>query len=359
VWFGFWLTLYAVLDTFAVLLKFLLRAYERTEFDPIFTTIGRVLLLLPVLLLARAHELTLGRIAAIHVASAAIELIGLVIVVKMLLPIRFFARASWIGAKEVFKASVPFAVSNLAAFVYLKTGLIILSLVKGEDAAAYFGTAGRIPEAALFLPAALANAFIPFFSRNAHDIPLIRRYFAALIHVAAFAAVCLAGLFVFETDFIIRLVSKKEYLVARDAFQLYGAWIFFAFLQVMISNLLVCLNAERAMMWRYVVSLGINLTLNSILIPFFGITGAAVALVLSEVISTAYNYLLLKKQDVSMPRSLLPESALLFCFFALSLLLPEMPAPVRVVCCSVVAAAAAAGILHYHYPGFVQKLVSR
>lgn len=357
--FGLWLTVYAVLDTFAVLLKFLLRAYDRTSFDPIFTTVGRGILLVSVLLLAHANKLTLERVAVLHVASAVFELAALVSVVKLVLPLRFFARVSWEGAVHVFRASIPFAVGNLAAFIYLKSGLIVLSLIQGEDAAAYFGTAGRIPEAALFLPAALANAFIPFFSRNAKDIPLIRRYFSGLIQCAAFAGAALAAAFIFETDFIIRLVSKAEYLVARPTFRLYGAWMFLSFIQLVISNLLICLNEERALMWRYVIALIANLLLNAALIPVMGITGAAIALVLSELGAAVYNYMLLKKRMIILPRTLLPESALIFLLFGAASLFPAIPAAARVIGATMVAAATAVLFLHYHYPEFLKKLIPR
>jgi O-antigen/teichoic acid export membrane protein len=317
----FFLTLYALLDTFAILLKFTFRAFERMELDPLFTVLGRGILLGSVLVLAHTRNLNIRTLVITHVTSAVVEICAITITMKWLLPLRFFLWHSASGVKAVLRASIPFAVVNLVGFLYLKTGLVLVSILINESASAFFGTAGRVPEAATFFPIALANAFIPFFSRNAQDVPAIRRYFEILLKYSGFAGAAFAAFFLFDTRFIILLFAKKEYLVAISTFQLYGVWTFITFLQVIIANLLICLNEEKQLMWRYVISLILNIVLNFILIPRYGISGAGIALVSTEVFARVYNLFLLHSRQVKVPLYLIIETGTVFCAVSAALLL--------------------------------------
>lgn len=296
-----YMVVYSGLDALSMLFKFVLRAYERMEFDALFSIIGRAAVLVLVLVLPGASEsLTLKQAMIAHAAGALIECAGLCFVLRLALPLRFFNAVRLDGLREALVRSLPFAVVNVTGILYLRTGTLALSKLAGEESVAYFNTAGRLPEAALFLPVALVNAVVPFLSRHATDRVVMAKYFDFLLRYILLAGCAVGAFFIFEPRAVILAVSKPEYLVAAPAFQLYGAWMAAAFVQYATTNLLICLNDERWVMRRYGLALAVNILLNLALVPYYGVTGAAWAMLLSQAASTALDIKRLRQHGVTM-----------------------------------------------------------
>lgn len=301
---AWWFFVFNVLDSYAMLFKFVLRAYERMEFDAVFSVIGRGVLLAVVgLFYWQTHTLTLGQVVIAHLSGTLVECAGLAVFLRALLPVRFINRSSFAAMREALVRSTPFAVVNVVGILYMSTGAIALSKLMGaggDKAVAYFTTAGKLPEAALFFPMALVNAVVPFLSRNLGDTPLVRRYFDFLMRYILFGGGVLAACFLVAPEAVILLISKKEYLVATPAFRLYGVWMVASFAQYATANILICLNQERTVMRRYFVALVMNVGLNLLLVPRLGVTGAGVALAASQVTVVTLDLLFLRRMGITM-----------------------------------------------------------
>jgi O-antigen/teichoic acid export membrane protein len=300
---------FAVLDSFAILFKFVLRAYERMEFDALFSILGRAAILCGVCWFAASRVLNPGTVTASHLGAAAIECVLLAILIRAMLPMRFLNPVDPQGIRVTLARSMPFAVLNVVGLLYLSTGTIVLSRLAGSEAVGYFNTAARLPEALQFLPIAVVNALIPFLARHHEDLPLVRRYFSFLIRYLGFFGITFATLFMFETDFVIRAIAKPEYLIAAPAFRWYGLWILLVFIQIATANLLICLNAEKTVMRRFIFSLALNVLLNIAFVHRLGVIGAAAALALTELTSCCLDCVILWRRGVRLPVSAFLEIA--------------------------------------------------
>jgi O-antigen/teichoic acid export membrane protein len=249
---------------------------------------------------AAGGPLTLTDAMMAHAGGSLLECAGLCVVLRVRLPLRLLNALQLGGLRDAFVRSLPFAVVNITGILYLRTGTIALSKLAGVEQVAYFNTAGRLPEAALFVPVALVNAVLPFLSRHAGDRAVFAKYFDFLLRYILLAGCALAAFFLFEPRAVVLAVSKAEYLVAIPAFQLYGVWMLAAFVQYATTNLLICLDDERWVMRRYAMALGLNILLNLMLVPAGGVTGAAWAMVLSQVAATALDIKRLREREVKM-----------------------------------------------------------
>lgn len=302
--FSSWFLLYALCDSFALLFKFVLRAYERMEFDAVFSVIGRGIILVMIMYFGHSGRLTLATVTISHISGTMIELAGLTIAMEKLLPLRILYPLHWGGIKEALVRSLPFAVVNIVGILYLRTGTIALSKMMGEEAVGYFNTASKFPEAACFFPIAVVNALIPFLSRKHEDTPTIRRYFNFLLRYIGFVGIAVSVLFVFDTKWVILAMAKKEYLVEATTFRLFGLWVLLVFIQYALANFLICLNEEHVVMKGYCMALCVNIVLNLTFIHFWGISGAAAALCLSELFSTAFVAVMLHRRGIVIPLSI-------------------------------------------------------
>lgn len=362
--FSTWFLLYSLLDSFALLLKFALRGYERMEFDAVFSVVGRGTILLLVAGFAFAGSLTLSSVAFCHIFGSVVECVGLVVAVKRVTSLRLFMRFDWHAVKTVLIRSTPFAVVNLVGILYLKTGTVLLSKLlassQADRAVAYFGAAARLPEAASFVPIAVVNALIPYLSRCHNDLPQVQRYYNVLMRYLGFAGIFLCVVFYFETDWIILTVAKREYLDAAMAFKWYGGWILLTFLQYAMANLLICLNEERKVMGCYTYAFFINIVLNLLLIPHWGITGAAAALTLSELSTNLLDQWLLHRRGVRLAWVGLAEVAGLGCVTGLVLHgLHSLPVLIRLAGAGVAAGVTVCAIAWWRDQSVLLRVLKR
>lgn len=339
-----WLLVFAVADAFAFFLKFVLRAYDRMEFDAVFSIVGRGLVLVILVMLARRGELTTRSAALAHVGGSIVELAALLVATRTVTGLRLLQGVDWRDVWNAVVRSIPFAVVNIVGLLYVRTGTIAVWKILGEDEVAYFVAASKIPEALTFFPIAVVNAMIPFLSRNYQDRALTNRYFTFILRYLGFCGIYVAVVFLVEPEFIIRLISTPEYLKASATFQWYGVYGFITFLQYAVLNFLICLNEERAVMRRYVASFVLNVVLNLLLVPRWGVTGAAIALVATEFATLVYAGHVLRRQNYHFPaRAAIEILAAGAVVTVCLLLLRFMPALPRICVATVLFAALVAG----------------
>ncbi len=292
---------FAVMDSFATLFKFLFRAYERMEFDAIFSVLGRGFLLIGLLILWYSRKLTVLSIAATHISASTLETFALAVCVILLLKLRLLYRWDTAGIFDALRHSIPFAVINIIGTLYMSTGTIALSKMLGEEAVGYYNAASRLPEALQFLPVAVVNALIPFLSRHHSDRELVSRYYEFLARYLGYFGVTVSAVFVFAPQWVIHFVAKQEYLVATPVFQFYGIWLILIFYQFISANILICVNAERIVMMRAMIALALNVCLNIIGIRIWGLNGAAMALVTTELVSAGLYSVALARRGIHLP----------------------------------------------------------
>ena len=292
-----------------MLFKFVLRAYERMEFDALFSIIGRGVVLGLIAVFFMSKSLTLPNVIVSHLAGAGLECMGLCIALKITLRLRLVNRAGIRAMWATLAKSAPFAVVNVVGILYLRTGTITLSKLAGERAVALFNTADKLPEAVLFFPMAMVNAVVPFLSRNLNDLHTLRRYYDFLMRYILYVVVGLAVIFIMETQWIILLVAKKEYLSASHAFRGLAVWMVASSIHYATANVLICMNHEKWVMRRYMLVFVFNVILNLLLVSKWGVTGAAIALAVSEVAATAFDVLKLRHLGVGMSRGSILQAA--------------------------------------------------
>ena len=321
-----WFTLYAFIDSVSMMLKFALRAYERMELDAIFSIIGRLFVLLPVAWFWNEGALTLNRIIVSHLSGAAIDCLCLLTLFKILLPVRYFNPWNIARIKTILVKSFPFAVINLIGLLYLRTALIALGNLHGEESCALFGAAERLPEAALFLPTAIVNALIPTLARAKNDPSLVERVFSLLFRLILMAGLYFGTVFILCPDTILLIISTPEYLSAAPALILCGVWMIGSFTQYVTANVLTCLDEEKWVMRRYTWMCVFNIIVTVALTPKWGVTGAAAALALTQTVASSIDIVRLRglRCRVGSLDLLIAFGTVLFVGLPI-LLVPEIP----------------------------------
>lgn len=196
--------------------------------------------------------------------------------------------------RDFFKIALVSAANNgLASLTYLVGTFFVGLLLVDANSVASYQAATVIPFALNFIPSALMTFIYPYFARNRSNRIWTFRWFPMVMAITFLVALVVAIPSILLAPHIITLVYGRDYLDAVPSFiVLMIGFTLTSSLRVISGNLLV---TQRKLLFNTVTgvgTLGVLVVLCAILIPSFGIVGAAVAqavsLTLSGVAATLY-----------------------------------------------------------------------
>ena len=154
----------------------------------------------------------------------------------------------------------------------------------------YYTTAVTISTLWACLPTAIIETVNPIINEEKQKnnniyIKRLKQLYAAIVYLSLFY-----GLFVtIFAEPIVTILYGKEYLKAVSALRIVVWYCAFAYLGVCKNIWLICERKEKYEKWFTLLGATTNIILNLILIPKYGIEGAAVATLLTQ-ISTNFIY---------------------------------------------------------------------
>lgn len=291
------------LDSNAQVVRGALRAFERIILDALLAALPRLILLALCGYFYYEAMLSLARFATTYLVVAVFDLVVSQLTVYFRTTVRPNLGSTHTHTMNLVKRGLPFIVLAVLGTIYIRVGVVLLGIPKTPkaltDAAAY-SLSAKFPEGVAFVPIALMNVAIPFLSRQSKNRQVVREIFPRLeILTGGIGLLIAVGLAVFAEELIL-LLSTAEYLPYVPVFRLYGATVFFSFVQYTYANLLLSMDKEHLVATRYGAVLVINILLNLVLIWQFGAMGAVIALIVCEIAAVAVDLWFLKDTRIAL-----------------------------------------------------------
>ncbi len=187
--------------------------------------------------------------------------------------------------RELRRASLPYATQDLFAVGIARADAIVLSALTSKAIVGLYGAAYRLLEATLFISSALAGAFAAMFTYLDEDSdPPIRPVFErALKATLALLVPCGVVLGVLAEP-VLRAFFGAEFVAGADALRvLAGAAVMLGVARIASSLVVSRGGASRLVPW-FGAALALNIVLNFALVPPFDATGAATAMLVTQVL---------------------------------------------------------------------------
>ena len=188
-------------------------------------------------------------------------------------------------ATSLFKDSWPLALSGIVVMVYMKIDQVMIKNMMSEEAVGYYAAAVRLCEAWYFIPVTLCNAIFPAIV-NAKNVSeeFYNNRMQKLYDILTWMAIGIAVPVTIFSGQIIQLLFGNEFSPAAPVLTIY-IWAGVAvFLGVASSQYLINENLTKISFIRNFVGMGLNVVLNLILIPLYGVIGSAIATLISYTI---------------------------------------------------------------------------
>ena len=203
--------------------------------------------------------------------------------------------------KWLLRMAIPLGVVFTLNNIYFKIDSVMLYVMKGSFDTGIYTAAYRVLETTIFASAFFVQALTPYLSNylntermHAQAIKLIRVGTEVLYAMGGILAISL----IFFSKEVIVLLSGPEYIAAAVPLVMLAVAGALLYVNSLFGQVLVLLDRRRLLLAISIITLGINIALNLVLIPPFGFTGAAASTLLSEALLFAGNFVIMRINDL-------------------------------------------------------------
>lgn len=187
-------------------------------------------------------------------------------------------------AVGLLRDSWPMILSGVVVAVYMKIDQVMLMQMLGSEAVGQYAVAVRLSEVWYFIPAVIVTSLFPAIVR-AKEISKTLYYgrLQRLYDFMAMLGVSVAMIMTFASDEVVSLLYGAAYHQSGGVLAI-NIWAgVFVFLGVAYNKYLVTENLTKKALYRTSAGMIVNIVLNLLMIPKYGIYGAAFATLLGQI----------------------------------------------------------------------------
>ena len=238
--------------------------------------------------------------------------VGMVVVYRINGHTLWQLRANLNQTKKLLNDSWPLMLSGIAVITYMRIDQIMLGEMIGAGAVGIYSVAVLLSGAWHFIPMAIITSVYPaIIEAKKIDQALYYKRLQNLYDLMALLSISISiPVTVFAGD-IIAFLYGESFAGAEVILSLIVWAGFFMSWGVASGQFLLTENLHTISLYRTLAGAVVNIVLNLILIPAYGITGAAIATLFSYFVAAFFVVFFEKtrQQSVMMLKSLLPVSA--------------------------------------------------
>ncbi|WP_330110907.1 flippase [Methylophaga thalassica] len=194
----------------------------------------------------------------------------------------FYKKIDFRIAIQLIKDSWPLIFSGILVMVYMRIDQVMIQEMLGKYEVGIYSAAVRISEAFYFIPMLIANSLFPAIlnAKNQND-ELYKQRLQRLYKFMVWMAITIVLPMTFFSDFLIFLLFGQAYQEAGEVLTVHAWASVFVFLGVASGKWFMLENLQRFTLINTSVGAILNVVMNFILIPRFGVVGAAYATLIS------------------------------------------------------------------------------
>lgn len=185
---------------------------------------------------------------------------------------------------QLLSSSYHFILSGMMVAIYAQTDKFMLKQMLDETTVGYYSLASSINMMWVFVLQAIIDAFYPtimkLYTVDSNQFNRKNRQLYAIIeYISLFVAIC----FTILGGPAIKIIYGDAYTPASDPLKVVCWYTVFSYLGMARDAWIVCKGLQKYLKYMYLSAAITNIILNLLLIPIFGITGAALASLITQI----------------------------------------------------------------------------
>lgn len=195
-------------------------------------------------------------------------------------------------AISLLRDSWPLVFSSLAIMLYMKIDQVMIKEILGSASVGLYAAGIKVIEAMYFIPMVIASSVFPWLieQRKISEAKFIKNFQDFITCMFFGSIVIVIPLYLFSKQ-IIFILFGENFIGAYQITSIYCWVLLFTFLGVSSSKWLLINNMQKFAMYRTYLGLVINIALNYLWIPKYGIEGAAYATLISQIVASYLGYI--------------------------------------------------------------------
>jgi O-antigen/teichoic acid export membrane protein len=198
--------------------------------------------------------------------------------------------------KGLVYKSLPFMLSIVAASIYMKIDQVMIRSMLGNSETGVYSVAVKLAEMWYFVPSLICASLFPAIV-NAKKISISLYYsrVTSLIVLMMITSLFFVVPLFLASGYIVHSLYGSAYAGAIEPFRVYIWSSLSIFIMPALSAFITTENLGTKLLFSTVAGAIVNVLLNLVLIPVYGILGAAMATAVSYAIPALYLYLVFIK----------------------------------------------------------------
>lgn len=197
--------------------------------------------------------------------------------------------------KNILKLSVPFIAFNLFSIIYYKSDLFIIAFFKDEFQVGIYRSSYQIIESFYFIAMSLSISLLPLFSKYfSYNKKQLKIKFSVIFREFLILSAFLTVVLLPKSGFILSILYPQEYLNGEKVFQVLSVTIPLYFANIILGNLLIAIKKEKIQILSMIIGATVKLLILFFFIPIFGIVGAAITCLISDLLMLVIQYIAVK-----------------------------------------------------------------
>lgn len=287
---------YAIFTTITNFLYALFRGNEKLQYETKVSFWVNISTLLVVLALIIDNQ----SIIVISMAFVFMRFVGLILAIYFayhILPSLSF-NFVFNNIKSTLNQVIIFGLFLVFGNLYFQLDTILISFLKSEDEVGIYQAVFRLIMLPLILPEVFINSIMPALSRmhtnNMDKWENTGKFLSKFLIIVAIPVS--SSLFIFAPEIINLIYGKVEYSKAIPILEIFALIVFIRFFGETYGLMLTTSQRQKYRTIVVIIATILNLLLNIIIIPSYGINGAAIVALLTNVLVAISFYLLMKSQ---------------------------------------------------------------
>jgi O-antigen/teichoic acid export membrane protein len=203
---------------------------------------------------------------------------------------------SWRKAKELFGQGWVIYLGSIFAVIYLKVDQIMLRWLLGPESVGVYAVAAQLSEAWYFVPTAIVASFFPkLIKLREQSESLFNQRLQQLFDMLFILALVVAVIVTLLDDAFIALFFGPDYAASASVLTIHIWAALFIFMRAAFSKWILIENVLVFSLITQGVGAMLNVVLNFLLIPIYGVQGAAVATLISYAFASFFSLIIYEK----------------------------------------------------------------
>ena len=214
--------------------------------------------------------------------------VGLVILYKLHVGSLLKWKFDFITVKVLLKDGWPLILSGFVIMIYMRIDQVMIEYFIDSKSVGIYAVAARLSELWYFVPAIIADSLFPAILNVKKDEALFQERIKNLYSLMFFLAIGIALPITFIGGYVIEFLYGIEYKDAGEVLKIHVWSAVFVFIGFIFNKYLILKNWTKLAFYRTLIGAIANIVLNIILIPNLGISGAAIATLISQAVSNYF-----------------------------------------------------------------------